>query len=107
MKKLLLTNDIHQLNQIPFGDDFISLELKFIETCWFANITFKGKTVNGLRLVSGVLLCRGLNYPFDFIIDDKGLELDPFDVESFTSDTFDLLLVERDEMTQLRGYEVE
>lgn len=107
MKKLLLTEDIHQSNLIPFEDDFITLELKFIETCWFMNVTFKGKTINGIRAVSGVLLCAGMNYPFEFIIDDKGLELDPFSVDSFTSEIFDLLLLERAEITSLRGYEVE
>lgn len=107
MKKLLLTEDIHQSNLIPFEDDFITLELKFIETCWFMNVRFKGKTINGIRVVSGVLLCSGMNFPFDFIVDDKGLELDPFAIDSFTTETFDLLLFERAEITSLRGYEVE
>lgn len=107
MKKLLLTEDIHQSNLIPFEDDFITLELKFIETCWFMNVDFKGKTQNGIRVTSGVLLCNGMNFPFELIVDDKGLELDPFSVDSFTSETFDLLLLERNEITALRGYEVE
>ena len=107
MKKLLLTEDIHQSNLIPFEDDYITLELKFIETCCFMNVTYKGKTQNGIRVTSGVLLCSGINYPFDLIVDSKGLELDPFAVDSFTSEIFDLLLLERTEITALRGYEVE
>lgn len=107
MKKLLLTEDIHQSNLIPFEDDYITLEMKFIENCWFANVSFKGRAINGIRLVSGVLLCSGMNYPFDLIVDDKGLELDAFSVDSFTSETFDLLLLERNEITALRGYPVE
>lgn len=107
MKKLLLTEDIHQSNLIPFEDDFITLEMKFIENCWFANVSFKGKTINGIRLVSGVLLCPGVNFPFEFVIDDKGLEIDPFVVDSFTNEVFDLLLLDRSETESLRGYPVE
>ena len=107
MKKLLLTEDIHQSNLIPFEDDFITLEMKFIENCWFANVSFKGKTINGIRLVSGVLLCSGMNYPFELVIDDKLLELDPFSIDSFVSETFDLLLLDRSEITALRSYDVE
>ena len=107
MKKLLLTEDIHQSNLIPFEDDFITLEMKFIENCWFANISFKGKTINGIRLVSGVLLCSSMNFPFELVVDDKGLELDSFSIDSFTSEVFDLLLLDRSEITTLRGYDVE
>ena len=107
MKKLLLTEDIHQSNLIPFEDDFITLEMKFIENCWFANVSFKGKTINGIRLVSGVLLCTGINFPFDMVIDSKGLDLDAFSIDSFTQDIFDLLLLDRSETESLRGYPVE
>ena len=107
MKKLLLTEDIHQSNLIPFEDDFITLEMKFIENCWFANVSFKGKSINGIRLVSGVLLCTGMGFAFDFIIDDKGLEIDPFSIDSFTQEIFDLLLLDRNEITAIRGYDVE
>ena len=107
MKKLLLTEDIHQSNLIPFEDDYITLEMKFIENCWFANVSFKGKTINGIRLVSGVLLCSGMNFAFELVVDDKGLELDLFAVDSFTSEVFDLLLLDRSEITALRGYDVE
>ena len=107
MKKLLLTEDIHQSNLIPFEDDFITLEMKFIENCWFANVSFKGKAINGVRLVSGVLLCSSMNFPFELVIDDKGLELDSFSIDSFTSEVFDLLLLDRSEITTLRGYDVE
>lgn len=107
MKKILLTEDIHQSNLIPFEDDYITLELKFIETCWFMNVTFKSKTVNGLRVVSGVQLCNGWNFPFDFVVNDNNLELDPFAIDSFTSDTFELLLLERSEIATIRGYDIE
>ena len=107
MTKLLLTEDIHQSNLIPFEDDYIKLEMKFIENCWFANVSFKGKTINGIRLVSGGLLCAGVNFPFDIVVDDKGLEIDPFAVDSFTNEVFDLLLLDRNEITVLRSYDVE
>ena len=107
MTKILLTEDIHQSNLIPFEDDYITLEMKFVENCWFANVSFKGKTINGIRLVSGVLLCTGVNFPFEFVIDSKGLEIDPFAVDSFTSEVFDLLLLDRSETESLRGYPVE
>ena len=107
MTKILLTEDIHQSNLIPFEDDYITLEMKFVENCWFANVSFKDKTINGIRLVSGVLLCSGMGFPFEFVIDDKGLELDAFSIDSFTSEVFDLLLLDRSETESLRGYPVE
>lgn len=107
MTKILLTEDIHQSNLIPFEDDYITLEMKFVENCWFANVSFKGKTTNGIRLVSGVLLCAGINFPFELVIDSKGLDLDAFSIDSFTSDVFDLLLLDRSEAESLRGYPVE
>ena len=107
MTKILLTEDIHQSNLIPFEDDYITLEMKFVENCWFANVSFKDKTINGIRLVSGVLLCAGVNFPFEFVIDSKGLYLDAFSIDSFTSDVFDLLLLDRSEAESLRGYPVE
>ena len=107
MTKILLTEDIHQSNLIPFEDDYITLEMKFVENCWFANVSFKDKTINGIRLVSGVLLCAGVNFPFEFVIDSKGLDLDAFSIDSFTSDVFDLLLLDRSEAESLRGYPVE
>ena len=107
MTKILLTEDIHQSNLIPFEDDYITLEMKFIENSWFANVSFKDKTINGIRLVSGVLLCAGVNFPFEFVIDSKGLDLDAFSIDSFTSDVFDLLLLDRSEAESLRGYPVE
>ena len=107
MTKILLTEDIHQSNLIPFEDDFITLEMKFVENCWFANVSFKDKTINGIRLVSGVLLCTGMGFPFDFVIDSKGLDLDAFSIDSFTSEVFDLLLLDRSETESLRGYPVE
>ena len=107
MTKILLTEDIHQSNLIPFEDDYITLEVKFVENCWFANVSFKDKTINGIRLVSGVLLCAGVNFPFEFVIDSKGLDLDAFSIDSFTSDVFDLLLLDRSEAESLRGYPVE
>ncbi len=106
MIKILLTEDIHQSNLIPFEDDFITLEMKFVENCWFANVSFKGKTINGIRLVSGVLLCSGMGFAFDFIIDDKGLDIDPFSIDSFTENIFDLILIERQELESIRGYSV-
>ena len=107
MTKILLTEDIHQSNLIPFEDDYITLEMKFVENCWFANVSFKDKTINGIRLVSGVLLCSGLGFPFEFVIDSKGLDLDAFSIDSFTSEVFDLLLLDRSETESLRGYPVE
>lgn len=106
MIKILLTEDIHQSNLIPFEDDFITLEMKFVENCWFANVSFKDKAINGIRLVSGVLLCAGMGFSFDLVIDDKGLEIDPFSIDSFTENIFDLLLLDRNEITAIRGYEV-
>ena len=69
------------------------------------NFTYGDKIINGIKLSSRVLLLKN-NLPFDLFIDDKGLNLDPFSLSSFSDNLFDFILLEREEIAEIRGYNV-
>ncbi len=69
------------------------------------NFTYGEKAINGIKLSSRVLLLKN-NLPFDLFIDDKGLNLDPFELNSFSDNLFDFCLLEREEIAEIRGYNV-
>ena len=92
---------------VPFEGENIKVELYFKDAgYWIANFSYSDKSINGVMLASRVLLLEGRNFAFDFVIDDKGLELDPYDLNSF-DENFSLYLLERDNMSEIRGYDVE
>ncbi len=93
--------------QVPFEDDLITIALNFRFDNWLMNVSYLEKELNGVRLSSGVLLLEGKNFPFEIVIDDKGLGLDPFTADCFERQLFEFLILDRDEITNLRGYEVE
>jgi len=107
MLKINIDDTPFQEFSIPFEGELINIVLSFRLDSWFMDLDFKKKSVKGLKLSSSVLMLQGKNLPFDIFIDDKGLKLDPFHTDSFSKGLFDFLLVERDELTDLRGFEVE
>jgi len=107
MLKIDIGNEPHQELLIPFENSFIRLELKFLGNFWIMNIVYEDKTIYGLKLSSKVLMLDGHNLPFDFIIDDVNSGIDPYTVDDFVNEFFVLNLIERDELEELRGFEVE
>ena len=107
MRKFNISAEPFQSFEIPFEDGNIKIDLEFRQGFWLININYNNKILNGAKLASGVFIAEGENYPFDFWIDDKGLGIDPFSVDCFERELFDFYLVERQEMTKIRGYSVE
>lgn len=92
---------------VPFEGDLITITLDFRFDNWLMSVNYQDKKLSGLRLSSGVLLLEGKNFPFEIVIDDKGSGLDPFSADCFERSLFEFLLLDRDEVENLRGFEVE
>ena len=91
----------------PFEGQFIRIILNFRQGQWLMSFKFNEKELNSLKLSSGVLMLAGQNLPFEIVIDDKGSGLDPFSIESFSNGFFDFLILDRSEISSIRGFEVE
>ena len=92
---------------VPFEDENIRIILNFRQGSWFMSLNYLDKDLNGIRLASAVLMLTGKNLPFEITIDDKGSGIDPFAVDSFEREFFDFYILERDEVIEIRGFEVE
>lgn len=91
---------------VPF--EGLNIEVKFVfkdSGFWVADFIYQDKSIYGITLSSRVLLLQGLNLPFDFVIDDKNANLDPYSLNSF-DEQFSLYLLEREDMINIRGYDV-
>jgi len=107
MRLIEIDADANQKFLVPFEGVNIEVKLVFKDSgFWIGNFTYEDKAIYGLTLASRVLLLNGLNLPFDFIIDDKNASLDPYELTSF-DEQFSLYLLEREDMINNRGYDVE
>lgn len=105
MLKIQIDATPNQSFNIPYESDTIYIDLAFKNSCWYMNFTYGDKIINGIKLSSRVLLLKN-NLPFELFIDDKGLKLDPFSLSSFSDNLFDFILLEREEIAEIRGYDV-
>lgn len=105
MLKIQIDATPNQSFNIPYESDTIYIDLTFKNSCWYMNFTYGDKIINGIKLSSRVLLLKN-NLPFELFIDDKGLKLDPFSLNSFSDNLFDFILLEREEIAEIRGYNV-
>lgn len=106
-----ITNEPRQSFIIAYEDTTIDLEVEFlsIPKCWIMSITYKDEVlIEGLRLNSSIVALDTFNLPFDIYINDvNSLGLDPFDLENFNDGLYTFNLVSREELSELRGYNVE
>ena len=105
MLKIQIDPTPNQSFNILYESDTIYIDLTFKKNIWYMNFTYGDKIINGIKLSSRVLLLKN-NLPFELFIDDKGLNLDPFNIDSFSENLFDLILLEREEIAEIRGYNV-
>lgn len=106
MRLIEIDPDANQRFLVPFEGENIEVKLTFKDAgFWVASFAYQEKSINGITLASRVLLLQGLNLPFDFTIDDKNASLDPYDLNSF-DEQFSLYLLEREDMINIRGYDV-
>lgn len=107
MTKINIDSTEFQEFFVPFEDDLITISLNFRFDNWLMNVSYLDKELNGVRLSCGVLLLEGKNLPFEIIINDKDSGLDPFSADCFERELFEFLILDRDEVEALRGFEVE
>ena len=105
MLKIQIDPTPNQSFNIHYESDTIYIDLTFKKNIWYMNFTYGDKIINGIKLSSRTLLLKN-NLPFDLFIDDKGLNLDPFSLSSFSDNLFDFVLLEREEIAEIRGYDV-
>lgn len=109
MKIIDLTNETNVRFTIPFEDSDITMEVKFLDVVqmWICNIFYEEQSFYGLKLACGSTMLRARNLPFDFyLVNNLNNGFDPFLDSDFSDESYTLYLIERDEITELRGYEV-
>jgi hypothetical protein len=95
---------------IPFEDTELNLRFKYLVSCqiWIMDIQYKDKQLNGLKLSCGVNMLRGFNLPFDFIVENNlNNGFDPYLDSDLSDGSYSIYLLDRAEMNEIRGYEVE
>lgn len=105
-----ITDEAHQRHTIIFEESEISLSLRFLSivSIWAISVEYKTKTVSNFKLSTGVLHFKSENLPFDFaVVDTSGNGLDPFRLDDFSTGRSELYMLEADDMTVVRGVEVE
>jgi hypothetical protein len=104
-----ITTDPFQRHVITTERGPITLLLRFYPRAqfWTLSVDYLGTVRNGLKLSMGTLHMRSANFPFDFIVTDNGATgIDPFTVEDFASGRCRLLMLEREDMEEIRGQPV-
>jgi hypothetical protein len=107
MTKIDIDSTEFQEFSVLFEGDLISITLNFRFDNWLMDLSYNDKELKGVRLSSGVTMLEGKNFPFEIVIYDKGLGLDPFSADCFERNLFEFLVLDRDEVFDIRGYEVE
>lgn len=110
MQLITLTDEPKQKLDILFEDTVITVEFRFNPTIvsWTMNIIFRDvPLVNGKSVALGLPLLKEFNKPFDLVcLDNKNTGIDPFQLTDFSSNRVSLYLLNRDEVEQIRGYDV-
>ena len=109
MKTINVGNEGFQTLEIPFENNTINMTIKFLQTRseWVMDLTYLNKTINGVRLSVGAILLKN-NLPFDFLIEDNSKQgFDPYDAEDFTQNRCTFFLLERVDLVQIRGFDVQ
>jgi len=109
MKQITIGEEPKQTITILFEDTLIILTIKFrpIIQSWTMDINFRDELlVNGKKLVIGLPLLKQFNKPFDIVLqENQNTGIDPFKQDDFTS-RVSVFLLERDDLIELRGYDV-
>lgn len=98
-----ITDEAYQGHIIVFEEDVIELDLRFYPTTqiWCFDVTYKEKSVSGIKLSAGVLHMRSQNFPFDFVVETTQ-GIDPFRINDFSDGRCSLYMVTREEMEAVR-----
>ena len=103
MRTFTITDQANQKFTIPFEDMEMDEELDSIDI-----EDTEGFILNGYKMSAGVRLLSQNNRPYDiFIVDNSDLGLDPFSINSLKIGLYTFLLLERNDLITIRGYDVE
>jgi hypothetical protein len=105
-----ITGDPSQRHIIDLEGSEITFDLRFYPTVeqWCFDVTYKTKSVKGVKLSLGVLHINNTNLPFDFVVLDLSKTgLDPFKVDDFEILRCQLYILGPDDMETIRGVPVE
>ena len=109
MKQITIGTEPKQKISILFEDTVIILDIKYRPTVrsWTMDINFRDEPlVNGKKLTMGLALLRQFNKPFDIVLqENQNTGIDPFKQDDF-QDRVSVYLLERDDLIELRGYDV-
>lgn len=105
-----ISNESLQRHTILFEKSEIILTLKYAPSVerWFFDVEYKDFRRLNVALSVGTLHIESENQPFDFAVqltDDSGL--DPFLLNDFSDGRCQLILLEAEDMEQIRGAPVE
>jgi hypothetical protein len=105
MNKLEITAEQYQIINLIVEGENLEIHLKFNPIgCWFFDLKYQNKQINGVRLATGVLHLQQNNVPFDFLIHSQGL--DPFTQDAFSSGYCDFYVLEKFEVEQVKNTEI-
>lgn len=109
MKQITIGTEPKQKITLLYEDTTITLDVTYRPTIesWTMNITFRDEElVNGKKLVMGIPLLKQFNKPFDIVCkENQNTGIDPFKQDDF-QDRVSVYLLERDDLIELRGYDV-
>lgn len=109
MKQITLGQEPKQKIDILFEDTQIIIEFRFNPTIqsWTMNINFRDEEIiNGKRITLNVQMLKQLQKPFDIVaIENQNTGIDPFKQDDF-KDRVSLYLLEREDLKEIRGYDV-
>lgn len=101
-----ISDDPYQKHTIVTPESPVNIELRFYPKAqfWTLSVRYGEKIINGLKLSLGVLHMRSHNLPFDFIaVDKSNTGIDPFKADDFVSGRIRLLMLDRQDMEEVRG----
>lgn len=104
-----ITSESDQLHTIIAENAEVTLRLRYqpASEFWSMDVTFNNQTIYGVQLSIATLHIRGMNWPFDFVVesnDNSGIP--PFKVDDFASGRCSMYFVTRSEMLSVRGLDV-
>lgn len=106
MQKILNIDSNNQQEHILiYNNEEIRIDIYFsnVTNSWYLDVTYKGITYYGIRLVCGVLLLNK-NLPFDFVVNDVSNEqLDPYFLTDFESGRIELYFVNDETLKAYRS----
>lgn len=110
MKIIELSKDSIQSQTVVIDGMDIKITARFlpIVSMWVLKVDIDGENIaDGISMSCGSVIMQQFNKPFAFIVDDKSnLGIDPFRIEDFSDGRCVFYMLDRNEIAEVRGYDV-